>query len=155
MLLACLILLSALPLGGYAAQASPRYTVSASQDQTTDVGKTVSMTVSVAGGSYNAYDLALTYDTARLTYVSGRTADRDASVAEKGGSIRVIGYGADKAVSTAVVTLTFKTKATGTAEVKISSAKNRFQQKRPDPERAAGRDQEQAPPGLSSSRGIP
>ena len=122
MLLACLILLSALPLGGYAAQASPRYTVSASQDQT-DVGKTVSMTVSVAGGSYNAYDLALTYDTARLTYVSGRTADRDASVAEKGGSIRVIGYGADKAVSTAVVTLTFKTKATGTAEVKISSAK--------------------------------
>lgn len=123
MLLACLILLSALPLGGYAAQASPRYTVSASYDQTTDVGKTVSMTVSVAGGSYNAYDLALTYDTARLTYVSGRTADRDASVAEKGGSIRVIGYGADKAVSTAVVTLTFKTKATGTAEVKISSAK--------------------------------
>ena len=123
MLLACLILLSALPLGEYAAQASPRYTVSASQDQTTDVGKTVSMTVSVAGGSYNAYDLALTYDTARLTYVSGRTADRDASVAEKGGSIRVIGYGADKAVSTAVVTLTFKTKATGTAEVKISSAK--------------------------------
>ena len=123
MLLACLILLSALPLGGYAALASPRYTVSASQDQTTDVGKTVSMTVSVAGGSYNAYDLALTYDTARLTYVSGRTADRDASVAEKGGSIRVIGYGADKAVSTAVVTLTFKTKATGTAEVKISSAK--------------------------------
>ena len=55
--------------------------------------------------------------------MSGRTADRDASVAEKGGSIRVIGYGADKAVSTAVVTLTFKTKATGTAEVKISSAK--------------------------------
>ena len=123
MLLACVLLLSALPMGSYAAQASPRYTVSASQDQTTDVGKTVSMTVSVAGGSYNAYDLALTYDTARLTYVSGRTADRDASVAEKGGSIRVIGYGADKAVSTAVVTLTFKTKATGTAEVKISSAK--------------------------------
>ena len=123
MLLACLMLLSALPLGGYAAQASPRYTVSASRDQTTDVGKTVSMTVSAAGGSYNAYDLALTYDTARLTYVSGRTADRDASVTEKGGSIRVIGYGADKAVSTAVVTLTFKTKAAGTAEVKISSAK--------------------------------
>ena len=86
MLLACLILLSALPLGGYAAQASPRYTVSASQDQTTDVGKTVSMTVSVAGGSYNAYDLALTYDTARLTYVSGRTADRDASVARRAGA---------------------------------------------------------------------
>lgn len=123
MLLACVLLLSALPMGSYAAQASPRYTVSASQDQTTDVGKTVSMTVSVAGGSYNAYDLALTYDTARLTYVSGRAADKDASVTKKGGSVRVIGYGADKAASTAAVTLTFRTKAAGTAEVRISSAK--------------------------------
>ena len=123
MLLACFMLLPALPLGGYAAQASPRYTVSASRDQTTDVGKTVSMTVCVAGGSYNAYDLALTYDTARLTYVSGRAADRDASVTEKSGSIRVIGYGADKAASTAAVTLTFRTKAAGSAEVRISSAK--------------------------------
>lgn len=123
MLLACVLLLSALPMGSYAAQASPRYTVSASRDQTTDVGKTVSMTVSVAGGSYNAYDLALTYDTARLTYVSGKAADKDASVIEKGGSVRVIGYGADKAASTAAVTLTFKTKAAGSAEVRISSAK--------------------------------
>ena len=122
MLLACFMLLPALPLGGYAAQASPRYTVSASRDQTTDVGKTVSMTVSVAGGSYNAYDLALTYDTARLTYVSGQAADKGASVTEKSGSIRVIGYGADKSASTKVVTLTFKTKAAGTAEVRISSA---------------------------------
>lgn len=123
MLLACVLLLSALPMGSYAAQASPRYTVSASQDQTTDVGKTVSMTVSVAGGSYNAYDLALTYDTARLTYVSGQAADKGASVTEKSGSIRVIGYGADKSASTKVVTLTFKTKAAGTAKVVISSAK--------------------------------
>ena len=123
MLLACVLLLSVLPMGSYAAQASPRYTVSASRDQTTDVGKTVSMTVSVAGGSYNAYDLALTYDTARLTYVSGKAADKDASVTEKGGSVRVIGYGADKAASTAAVTLTFRTKAAGTAEVRISSAK--------------------------------
>ena len=122
-LLAFILLLSVLPVGGYATQASPHYTVSASPDQTTDVGKTVSMTVSVTGGSYNAYDLALTYDTARLTYVSGQAADRGASVTEKSGSIRVIGYGADKSVSTAVVTLTFKTKGAGTAEVKISSAK--------------------------------
>lgn len=123
MLLACVLLLSALPMGSYAAQASPRYTVSASQDQTTDVGKTVSMTVSVVGGSYNAYDLVLTYDTARLTYVSGQAADKGASVTEKSESIRVIGYGADKSASTKVVTLTFKTKAAGTAEVRISSAK--------------------------------
>ena len=120
-LLAFVMLLSALPVGVYAAET--RYSVAASPDQTTDVGKTVSMNVSVPGGKYNAYDLVLTYDTARLTYVSGQAADKGASVTEKSGSIRVIGYGADKAASTAAVTLTFKTKAAGTAEVRISSAK--------------------------------
>ena len=120
-LLAFVMLLSALPMGVYAAET--RYSVAASPDQTTDVGKTVSMSVSVSGGKYNAYDLALTYDTARLTYVSGQAADKGASVTEKSGSIRVIGYGADKSASTAAVTLTFRTKAAGTAEVRISSAK--------------------------------
>ena len=120
-LLALVLLLSALPMGGYAAEA--RYSVAASKDQSTDVGKTVSMYVTVSGGKYNAYDLVLTYDTARLTYVSGQAADKGASVTGKDGSIRVIGYGADKAASTAVVTLTFKTKAAGTAKVVISSAK--------------------------------
>ena len=120
-LLAFVMLLSALPVGVYAAET--RYSVAASPDQTTDVGKTVSMNVSVPGGKYNAYDLVLTYDTARLTYVSGRAADKGASVIEKSGSIRVIGYGADKSASTKVITLTFKTKAAGTAEVRISSAK--------------------------------
>lgn len=120
-LLAFVLLLSALPMGVYAAET--RYSVAASPDQTTDAGKTVSMSVSVSGGKYNAYDLALTYDTARLTYVSGQAADKGASVTEKSGSIRVIGYGADKSASTKVVTLTFKTKAAGTAEVRISSAK--------------------------------
>ena len=115
------MLLSALPTGVYAAET--RYSVAASPDQTTDAGKTVSMSVSASGGKYNAYDLVLTYDTARLTYVSGQAADKGASVTEKSGSIRVIGYGADKSASTEVITLTFKTKAAGTAEVRISSAK--------------------------------
>ena len=129
-LLAFVLIVSALPVGGQAAesggvaaQASIRYSVSASPDQTTDVGKTVIMYVTVSGGSYNAYDLALTYDAARLTYVSGQAADKGASVTEKNGSIRVIGYGGDKSASTAVVKLTFRTKAAGTAKVVISSAK--------------------------------
>lgn len=129
-LLAFVLIVSALPVGGKAAesggaaaQAAIRYTVSASPDQTTDVGKTVIMYVTVSGGSYNAYDLALTYDAARLTYVSGQAADRGASVTEKSGSIRVIGYGGDKSASAAVVTLTFKTRAAGTANVVIASAK--------------------------------
>ena len=120
-LLAFALLLSALPMGVYAAET--RYSVAASPDQTTDVGKTVSMSVSISEGKYNAYDLVLTYDTSLLDYVSYQAADKEASVTEKSGSIRVIGYGADKAASTAVATLTFKTKAAGTAEVRITSAK--------------------------------
>ena len=129
-LLAFVLIVSALPVGGkaaesggVAAQASIRYSVSASPDQTTDVGKTVIMYVTVSGGSYNAYDLALTYDAARLTYVSGQAADKGASVTEKNGSIRVIGYGSDKTLDTAVATLSFTAKGTGSAEVKITKAK--------------------------------
>ena len=141
------MLLSALPMGVYAAET--RYSVAASPDQTTDVGKTVSMSVSVSGGKYNAYDLALTYDTARLTYVSGQAADKGASVTEKSGSIRVIGYGADKSAPTKVVTLTFKAKAAGTAEVRISSARTPRPRTRPQPRST------EAPQSLPSSRVTP
>ena len=124
-ILACLLslalLLSAFPVGGYAAG---RYTVTASPDVTASVGKTVEMTVSVsAGGSWNAYDLTLTYDTGLLTFLSCQAADRGASVAERNGAVRIIGYGPDKAASTALATLQFKTKAVGTAKVTISSAR--------------------------------
>lgn len=139
-LLAFVMLLSALPMGVYAAET--RYSVAASPDQTTDVGKTVSMSVSASGGKYNAYDLVLTYDTARLTYVSGQAADKGASVAEKSGSIRVIGYGADESASTKVITLTFKTKAAGTAKVVISSAKIDTGTNAPKKKRASGCDQQ-------------
>lgn len=139
-LLAFVMLLSALPMGVYAAET--RYSVAASPDQTTDAGKTVSMSVSVSGGKYNAYDLALTYDAARLTYVSGQAADKGASVTEKSGSIRVIGYGADKSASTKVITLTFKTKAAGTAKVVISSAKIDTGTNAPTKKRASGCDQQ-------------
>jgi len=129
-LLALVLLLSALPVGGYADQ-SPAgaavhsgYTVAASPDVTAGVGKTVSVTVSLtAGGSYNAYDLTLTYDTALLSFVSGQAADRSASVTERNGTVRIIGYGANKTASAALAALEFKTKTAGTANVTIVSAK--------------------------------
>lgn len=137
-LLAMVLLLYALPISGYAAvpenpglaindfawQALPRYSVAASPDVAADVGQTVSMYVTVSGAeSYNAYDLKLTYDADLLTYKSCQAADEDALIIQKNGSIRIIGYGADKPVSTAVVTLQFTTKAAGTAKAVISEAR--------------------------------
>lgn len=110
---------------------APQYTgyaVSASEDKTVNVGETAEVQITVSNSeeavaNYNAYDLTLTYDTDKLTYVSAAAADTDASVEEKNGTIRVKGYGADKNVGTAAVTLNFTAKATGDANVVITSAK--------------------------------
>lgn len=102
------------------------YAVSAPEDKTITAGETAEVQVTVSSEenpSYNAYDLTLTYDTDKLTYVSGAAADADASVTESNGTIRVKGYGDDKDVDTAAVTLTFTAKATGDANVTITSAK--------------------------------
>ena len=104
------------------------YAVSASEDKTVNMGESAEVKVSVSNSSsdvtaYNAYDLTMTYDTDKLTYVSCTAADTDASVTEQNGTIRVIGYGADKTLDTAAVTLTFTAKGVGDAEVKITSAK--------------------------------
>lgn len=102
------------------------YAVSAPEDKTITAGETAEVQVTVSSEenpTYNAYDLTLTYDTDKLTYVSGAAADADASVTESNGTIRVKGYGDDKDVDTAAVTLTFTAKATGDANVTITSAK--------------------------------
>lgn len=105
------------------------YAVSASEDKTVTVGESAEVKVTVSNSdsavtAYNAYDLTLTYDTDKLTYNSCTAADANAVVKEDvPGTIRVIGYGADKALDTAAVTLSFTAKGTGSAEVKITSAK--------------------------------
>lgn len=102
------------------------YSVTASQDKTITVGETAEVQVAVSSenaATYNAYDLTMTYDTEKLRYVSAAAADTDASITEENGTIHVIGYGADKAVDTAAVTLRFAAKAVGDAAVKLTSAK--------------------------------
>ncbi|MGN0978007.1 MAG: cohesin domain-containing protein [Faecousia sp.] len=104
------------------------YAVSASADQEVVYGENAQVTVTVSSDNnetYNAYDLSLTYNADKLTYVSAAAADKEASVdvTEENGTIRVKGYGADKNVGTAAVTLTFTAKAVGATEVTITSAK--------------------------------
>ena len=105
------------------------WAVSASEDKTVTVGESAEVKVTVSNSdstvtAYNAYDLTMTYDTDKLTYNSCTAADANAVVKEGvPGTIRVIGYGADKALDTAVATLSFTAKGTGSAEVKITKAK--------------------------------
>ena len=104
------------------------YAVSASEDKTVAVGENAEVKVAVSNSNsavtaYNAYDLTMTYDTDKLTYVSCTAADENAVVTEDAGTIRVIGFGDDKNLDTPAATLSFTAKGTGEAEVKITSAK--------------------------------
>ena len=105
------------------------YAVSASEDKTVAVGENAEVKVAVSNSdstvtTYNAYDLTMTYDTDKLTYVSCAAADENAVVKEGvPGTIRVIGFGGDKTLDTAAATLTFQAKGVGDAEVKLTAAK--------------------------------
>lgn len=105
------------------------YAVSASEDKTVAVGENAEVKVAVSNSdsavtAYNAYDLTMTYDTDKLTYVSYTAADENAVVKEDvPGTIRVIGFGGDKTLDTAAATLTFQAKGVGDAEVKLTAAK--------------------------------
>lgn len=104
------------------------YAVSASEDKTVAVGENAEVKVAVSNSNsavtaYNAYDLTMTYDTDKLTYVSCTAADENAVVKEDAGTIRVIGFGGDKTLDTAAAALTFQAKGVGDAEVKLTAAK--------------------------------
>lgn len=104
------------------------YAVSASEDKSVAVGENAEVKVAVSNSdstvtAYNAYDLTMTYDTDKLTYVSCTAADTHAVVTEDAGTIRVIGFGDDKTLDTAAATLTFQAKGVGDAEVKLTAAK--------------------------------
>lgn len=104
------------------------YAVSASEDKTVAVGENAEVKVAVSNSdsavtAYNAYDLTMTYDTDKLTYVSCTAPDENAVVKEDAGTIRVIGFGGDKTLDTAAATLTFQAKGVGDAQVKLTAAK--------------------------------
>ena len=129
MLLASLILISAVPMPVRAA--AGQYTVSLASDsegKTLSAGDSATVTVQVSGNEdtvtgYNAYDFKLSYDTQYLAFVSGTAADSGAEITEADGRIRVKGYGDTKDFSTAAVTLTFKAQAPGKADVSVTHAK--------------------------------
>lgn len=102
------------------------YTITAEEDKTASLGEDVLIPVKISSKdetTFNSYDLTVTYDTTKLTYKEFTSEDEKASVEDTNGSIRIIGYGENKDVGTAAVTLKFTTKAVGESKVTISSAK--------------------------------
>ena len=137
-LLAVLILMILLPMQAQAAgNEDAQYTVTLTSDiqdklvpeeNFLAVGETFSVQVMISGNDatvYNAYDLKLSYDTENLIFLAEESEAADpptrAEITDNTGRIRVKGYGVDKDVSIAVVTLVFETKATGIADVKFTT----------------------------------
>lgn len=129
MLLAVLMTITSLPIGAAAAQ-SP-YCVelsSASDGKSVSAGDAVTVTIPVSATddmvtAYNAYDLKLHYDAERLSLTSCTAVDSGAEIEDTDGRIRVKGYGDEKSLSTATVTLVFTAIKPGEAQVSITSAK--------------------------------
>ena len=132
LLLAAVLVWSSFPVHSFAVQTEKtEYQVEAAASpnaQVYSVGDTVTVRIKVSSNDstvrlYSAYDLKISYDTDVLTYDSAIAADADAEITEDNGSIRIKGYGKDKAFSTAAVSLIFEIKTVGEGTVTVEEAK--------------------------------
>ena len=117
--LAVLTLITLLPIQSNAAGG---YVISILENKTVSSGSDVTLTLDLSKSSvssYNAYDVTLSYNAAKLEYKSCSLPD--SQVEHTAGRIRLVGYGESKAKTTPLAVLTFR--ANATANVQIDSAK--------------------------------
>lgn len=73
--------------------------------------------------TYNAYYMKVSYDAAKLTYMSVTPADATIIKDETNGTLKIAGYGDNKNCGTDNIVLTFTGKAVGETKVTVTSAK--------------------------------
>lgn len=105
--------------------ADAAYTVTMGEDKSVVAGETLTIPVTVGHTTdvttYNAFDMSFSYDASILELTSTEIEGLTVTTGE--GTVRVQGYGADRAVGTAPFSLTFKAVGAGTTEVLVTSAK--------------------------------
>lgn len=99
------------------ASAAGEYTVSIPAEEKIASGGTVSIPVTISGGSYNAVDMRVTYDPAKLEYASSTLPADKITVSQ--GIIRVCFYGAAKNGGSTAFSLTFQLPAGKTESSKV------------------------------------
>lgn len=101
------------------------YVVTMPADQSLVVSETVTIPVTVTHtgdvATYNAFDMSFSYDASVLTLTSTELEGLTVTLGE--GTVRVQGYGADRAVGTSPFSLTFAAAAAGNAVVTLIDAK--------------------------------
>lgn len=99
------------------------YTISASKNSEITLGEDAEVTLTVTHSEetvYNSYFINVTYDAEKLIYKGINT---DATVKDENGTLIIAGYGDPRNCGTDHVVLTFTGKASGEAEVNVTSAK--------------------------------
>lgn len=104
------------------------YAVKLSEDKTISAGEMAEVQIPVMAESaqvFNAYDMTVSYDAEIVKFEScvASNAEDKLTVEAAAGSIRIMGYGPDKAVGESPVVLTFSGKAVGAANVTVTSSK--------------------------------
>lgn len=98
-----------------AASAEMRFT-----DPTVTVGSNVSIVVDVKGSDIGGYEANISYDTTYLQFVSAKGSSGNLSHVSNTGVVRLVDYVSSGSTSKLSCTLTFKTKKTGTTQLKAS-----------------------------------
>ena len=104
------------------------YTVTLDATKTVIVDETVSINVTVGHTdekvtSYNAVDMTFSYDADVLALSSTSIKGYTVTHNEEAHTVRVQGYGDEKAIGSVAFALTFQAKTTGSAKVEVHSAK--------------------------------
>lgn len=99
------------------------YTVSVPAKEKISVGSTVTIPVTVSGGSYNALDMHMTFDQTKLEYTSSTLSKDEITIGQ--GTLRIRFYGKTRKAGTAAFSVTFQLRgnAEESSEVKITAAK--------------------------------
>lgn len=101
--------------------ASGIYTVSIPEKKTISSGSTVTIPVTIEGGSYNVVDMSFSFDPEKLEYASSTLPSDQVTLGR--GTIRIRLYGRERKAGDVGFSLSFQSVKLETSEVKITSAR--------------------------------
>ncbi len=98
-------------------------TISIMANSETAVGEDISVSINIeSGGSFNACELELTYDAAKLTFNKEASTLNGATVTAENGVLKLVDYGASQKFDNGIYTLVFTAIKGGDADIALTSA---------------------------------
>lgn len=108
-----------------AALAAPAYGIFVNRTDVENCSpdETVELSYRVSGGSYNAFDLTLSYDPAYLKVEQKQFEGKAYDLSDGNGIVRMVGFGEQRSADSTLLTVTFRLLKCGQTQVRASAAK--------------------------------